>query len=469
MLKFSRAILPMALTVCGIANAADFTVDGLTYTTLSETTVSVKKFVEGSDVVIPAKVEDPATNTEYDVVQIERQAFYNAAVTSISVPASVKHVEPYAFWKATAESVKFADGTETIGYGAFRECTRLTSVILPETLKELGSVWDVTGLGGAAFHGCTALQEITIPASITVLPQMTFCECSNLSKVNLPETLTEIDERVFELCSSLKTFNFPASVTTLGHGVFNKSGLVNPTVPGVIKIIPNSAFLWCQNMTAFTIEEGVEEIGKSAFADCRGYTEIKVPNSVEWIRSDAFAGNEHVKEIHLGSGVRRMGHASLAVWAPDENNVPHWALTDIYVDSPVPPVHEQNDEHFDLVADDFFFGEKDFKEELRKEFYTTVRLHVPEDAVEAYRSAEIWKNFTNVNGKEYPNENGVEGIIADSQIRIEGGIVYADAIEVFTTAGMRVAAAAGEFDLNTLGTGLYIVRSGNQSVKAVVR
>lgn len=469
MLKFSRVILPMALTVCGIANAADFTVDGLTYTTLSETTVSVKKFVEGSDVVIPAKVADPATNTEYDVVQIERQAFYNAAVTSISVPASVKHVEPYAFWKATAESVKFADGTETIGYGAFRECTRLTSVTLPETLKELGSVWDVTGLDGAAFHGCTALQEITIPASITVLPQLTFCECSNLSKVNLPETLTEIGDCAFELCSSLKTFNFPASVTTLGGGVFNKSGLVNPTVPGSIKIIPNSAFLWCQKMTGFTIEEGIVEVGKQSFAACYGFTKIEVPNSVEWIRTDAFQANDNVTEIHIGSGIRRLGHASLAVWGPDEKtNTPHWKLKEIHIDSPVPPVHEQNDDHFEIVDDDFFFGAKEFTETLRRKFYAEVKLYVPEEAVDVYRNADIWKNFVFINDN-VNDDKGIDDVESGRKLSVTDGIATFDGqMEIYDAAG-TVRSATGTFDLNTLGTGIYIVRAGGQTVKTAIR
>ena len=147
-----------------------------------------------------------------------------------------------------------------------------------------------------------------------------------------------------------------------------------------------------------------------------------------------------------------MGHACLALWAPDqETNTPQWALEEIHIDSPVPPVHEQNDDHFDIVDDDFFFGGKEFKEELRKQFYSEVRLYVPESAVEAYREAPVWKNFTHINDKEY---NGIDDIMPEDAIRIEDGIVYSDTtIEAYTTAGMRVASASESSGPNALGTG----------------
>ena len=139
MKKSSKTILFVALAALGLNSAAGFTVGGLEYSTLSDATVTVKKYIEGTDITIPEKVTDPDSNTEYDVVQIERQAFYNAAIKTLSVPASVKSIEPYAFWKATVETVDFAEGVESIGYGAFRQCTSLTSVKLPESLTVLVS------------------------------------------------------------------------------------------------------------------------------------------------------------------------------------------------------------------------------------------------------------------------------------------------------------------------------------------
>ena len=114
-------------------------VDGLRYSTLDDNTVTVKKYVEGTDIVIPAKVTDPETSTEYSVVQVERQAFYNTTdVKTVSIPSSVKKIDTYAFWKCGAETVTIAEGLEGIGHAAFKECKNLKNINLPSTLTELG-------------------------------------------------------------------------------------------------------------------------------------------------------------------------------------------------------------------------------------------------------------------------------------------------------------------------------------------
>lgn len=314
-------MLPVALFALGTAAASadEFVVDGLRYSTLDDNTVTVKKYVEGTDIVIPAKVTDPETSTEYSVVQVERQAFYNTTdVKTVSIPSSVKKIDTYAFWKCGAETVTIAEGLEGIGHAAFKECKNLKNINLPSTLTELGYMWDVTGNDGSVFVGCTALESIDIPGSVEHLPQLTFSECTNLKNVTLHEGTVSIGEHAFGSCSALQGVEMPMSVESWERGIFDKSGVVSHVIPGRIKIIPNSAFWYCKNMTSFTIEEGIEEVGKSSFADVGPITEIKVPNSVEWVRSDAFQGNGGVKKVYLGSGVRRMGHACLAVWVPDQ-------------------------------------------------------------------------------------------------------------------------------------------------------
>lgn len=469
---FTRFTLPAALLVLGTAAASadEFVVDGLRYSTLSDTTVTVKKYLEGADIRIPAKVIDPETSTEYSVVEIARQAFYNATeLEAVSIPSSVKSIDTYAFWKAGMGTVTLSEGLESIGHAAFKQCINLVEINLPSTLVELGKVWDVTGNDGSAFALCSSLQEIDIPASVAHIPQLTFSECTSLSKVTIHEGTVSIGEQAFNGCTSLTSLEMPESVETWERAIFSKSGLKSPVIPGQIKVIPNSAFWYCKDMTSFTIEEGVEEIGKSAFADCGQFTEVRVPNSVEWIRSDAFQGNGEVTKAYLGSGVRRMGHACLAVWVPDQqSNTPHWNLEEIHIASPVPPVHEQNDEHFELVADDFFFGGKEFTDEMRAQFYSEVKLYVPASAIDAYKSAVIWKDFVNIIPEN--TQDGIDGVYTDDALRIENGIVSSDkAIEVYTASGVRVLEASSHADLNNLSKGVYIVRSGNQSLKTIVK
>ena len=59
-------------------------------------------------------------------------------------------------------SVFMKESVTSIGEGAFRKCTGLTSVTFPEGL---------TSIGGKAFYGCTRLTSVTVPDSAQLGPQ----------------------------------------------------------------------------------------------------------------------------------------------------------------------------------------------------------------------------------------------------------------------------------------------------------
>ena len=64
-----------------------------------------------------------------------------------------------------------------IGDGAFRDCTSLISITIPDS---------VTQIGAYAFDTCSSLTSITIPDSVTSIGQYAFRGCSGLNKINLP-------------------------------------------------------------------------------------------------------------------------------------------------------------------------------------------------------------------------------------------------------------------------------------------
>lgn len=469
MRKIYASLAALAAFTTFNAHSGNFIVGNLQYSTLSDSTVAVSKYLTGYDIVIPDSVTDP-NNEElrYEVAAIGLYAFKDANITSVVVPGTVKYLERYSFWGSTVQKVELGEGIESLGYGTFNVCEDLREINIPRSLKVLGKMSPVTGLEGSVFYGCISLREITLPGTLDSIPNLNFRACANLEKVVIEEGITKLGERVFEECSALREVQLPSTITEIGRGVFQSSGIVNPTFPGSVKVLPNSCYLWCRDMTAFTIEEGVEEIGRQAFADCRNYTDITIPNSVEFIRTDAFQGNEHVKTITIGSGIRRLGNACFAVWAPDmETNTPHWDLTDITIHSTVPPVYEANDEHIDELTADFFFGGSEFTDELRAKFFETVTLHVPEGSAADYAAADIWKEFKNVVEFEPAS---VETIVSSNDIRLEGNVAYASApLTVYSTTGNLVATStAGSIDLSSLARGIYIVRAGNSSIKVSI-
>ena len=77
----------------------------------------------------------------------------------------------YGYYGSESD-VSISHGITAIDGFAFRECTGLTSVIIPDS---------VTSIRGSAFSGCTILTSVTIPGSITAIADEAFLGCSQLT------------------------------------------------------------------------------------------------------------------------------------------------------------------------------------------------------------------------------------------------------------------------------------------------
>lgn len=124
-----------------------------------------------------------------------------------------------------------------IGWGAFRNCTVLTKVTFPSTLKTIGSM---------AFEGCTGLTAVEIPSGVTVIAPYTFYGCTKLSSVGLPSNVTSIMLEAFGKCPLLKEVILPDHVTTL----------------------EDEAFAGCSSLNKITIPASTVNFGKDIFFGC---------------------------------------------------------------------------------------------------------------------------------------------------------------------------------------------------------
>lgn len=103
------------------------------------------------------------------------------------------------------------ENTKALADGAFSECTRLTSIEIPDGITE------ITG----TFLGCTSLTSITIPDSVTTIGRSAFYECSSLKSITIPDSVTTIGDFAFDGCSSLESIVISDSVTTISDYAFS--------------------------------------------------------------------------------------------------------------------------------------------------------------------------------------------------------------------------------------------------------
>ncbi len=78
-----------------------------------------------------------------------------------------------------------------------------------------------------AFQLCEFLTQITIPASVAVLPANSFVGCSALLDVQLANGVCEIGDYAFSGCTSLSAITIPASVTRIGTHAFSEDYSLN--------------------------------------------------------------------------------------------------------------------------------------------------------------------------------------------------------------------------------------------------
>ena len=128
-----------------------------------------------------------------------------------------------------------------ISDGAFLNCTSLTSITVPNSVRTMGSY---------AFSGCSSLKNITLSNNIPFFIEGTFSGCSSLSNIILPDSITDLGSRDFWGCKSLISMSMPKNTTYIGEFEFyGCEKLKSITIPASVTTISTQAFYGCNSLT----------------------------------------------------------------------------------------------------------------------------------------------------------------------------------------------------------------------------
>ena len=206
-------------------------------------------------------------------------------------------------WGNQAKTVVIEDGVTGIGAAAFYGCSGLTSVTM-------GS--NVTSIGESAFCGCTGLTGIVLPGSVTSIGEYAFSNCESLTAIEIPEGVTTLGNSAFFGCDNLKEirYNARAAANLTGlSGAFRSAGA---SVGGVkvifgesVEKIPSNLFCNCESLTSVTIGSNVTSIGDNAFLGCKGLVEINYNARAAECTEDSFGSGDGLK-VTFGDSVERI-------------------------------------------------------------------------------------------------------------------------------------------------------------------
>ncbi|MDO5137435.1 MAG: leucine-rich repeat protein [Oscillospiraceae bacterium] len=212
---------------------------------------------------------------EYGVTKIGKNAFRSCSnLKDVIIPNSVTWIGEAAFEDTCLSSITLPQGLSYIDYDAFRGCSRLTNVTIPDTVSYLDE---------GIFRGCTSLANVTIPDSVKSLRGYVFEGCTSLQNIDIPDSITWIDEATFAN-SAITSIVIPEGVEHICSRVFWEcKNLKTVVIPESVETIWENAFLGCTNLTDVVIPEGVKCIKDAVFMNCTGLKNVTIPASVTTI------------------------------------------------------------------------------------------------------------------------------------------------------------------------------------------
>ena len=231
-------------------------------------------------------------------------AYAEGSGTTYIIPDSVTKIGEAAFCACDLTAITMHDGITTIASSAFRECTKLVNIDIPNS---------VTQIGKHAFYSCTNLSNITIGNKVSSIEDDAFSRFTskpynvyikdltawcNISFGASANPLDSDNSKLYLNDILVTNLTIPSSINKIKNGAFSGySSLKSVTIPDSVTEIGEYAFSGCDNLSDVTFGNKLITIGFAAFHSCQSLENIDIPNSVTTIGGVAFCNCYKLKKV----------------------------------------------------------------------------------------------------------------------------------------------------------------------------
>lgn len=251
---------------------------------------------------------------------------------------------------------------------AFMNCTNLTKVIIPATIRNIGNM---------AFYNCSLLEDIEIEGSLTEIPDYCFSGCKTLKKLTVTGTVNRLGVGAFTKCSSLTDLRVPDGVTTIEENCFLSAGLNRVVLPETLTQLRKLAFNSCSKLKEIGVPKSITVLEDSVFYGCSSLLTAYLPQTMTSIGVGAFAGCRSLMEMDIPASIQQIG--TKCFYSEDSNGNPNMKSLILNVMASTPPV---------LTGS--ITNATDYS-----------RIVVPKGCRDVYLNTPYWNEFTQVMERNY--------------------------------------------------------------------
>ena len=362
-----------------------------------------------------------------------------------------------------------------IGECAFKDNKEVTEIVLPSSISTIkGSAFCCTGIKSinisgcehleqSAFYGCDQLEEVILSDNLEIIPAYAFSGCSKLARINLPQQpYLIIEKNAFDGCKSLpRSLEFPGvECLAFNANIFSNCSITDLTLPRLALFEDN-----------YATHESLPFMGNPL----KNVTVSKLTTVTPLLSNFSTTGHKDVETLTVKGDITTYSTDGYT-W---ENTC--W-LTDGKINRLILDLSEAYDGSAGWLNESWNVNIIESRQQtpptignFSEAQYQTIKVYVPTDALDAYKTAPVWKEFVNIEGVDF---GGLSDVKADTGIScdaVAGGIKLAAPnhthYNVYSPDGSIVTSDMIESSpiFIPISSGTYIVRIGTTPFKLQVR